>query len=115
MPTQYDDVGEWATGQVPSQGEPALSPAQIEEIVDNVMITLGTLHTDPGTLPGSATVRPRGAFTLPDDLRIYLDNGGLLVYDAGGGFIPSPIVHILKRPQAGGPHTIYEVWIDEES
>jgi len=115
MPTQYEDVGEWASGQSPSQFLPVLSPEQIEQIVDDAFSALGTLHTDPGTLPGSATVRSRGAFTLPDDMRIYLDQGGLLTYDLFGNFTPNSIVNILKRPQADGPHTIYEVWIDEET
>jgi hypothetical protein len=115
MPDQFQDLSEWASGVVPSEGELVLSLAEVEAIVDGVMSTLGELHTDLSDMPGSATSRPRGAFTLPDDLRIYLDNGGLLTYDASGNPVSSGRVHILKRPQADGPHTIYEVWIDEES
>lgn len=110
------DWMDWASGITGAQeDDPLLSREEIETIVDNVVATFGQFHTDPSTIPGTATSRPRGSFDSPNDLRSYLDKGGLLAYDGSGQPIPMPIVHILKITISGRANPIYEVWIDDNS
>lgn len=110
------DWMDWAAGVTgATAGDPLLTRGEIEEIIDGVVGTMGTLHTDPSTIPPSATARPRGAFDSPNDLRNYLQTGGLLGEDEAGGFLPMPIVHILKVSIAGRATPIYEVWIDDNT
>jgi hypothetical protein len=107
---------DWASGITGAQADDLLlSRAEIEVIVDGVMATMGTLHTDPSTLPTSSTARPRGAFADPNDMKQWLEDGGLITYDALGNPVPIPIVNILKQPQPDGDLIIYEVWIDENT
>lgn len=116
MTDQYQQWMDWTSG-VPGavEGDYLLSKTEIEEIVDAVMSTMGTLHTDAATIPTTATARPRGAFADPIDIRQYLDGGGLLTYDELGNPVPIPIVHILKMALPDSDVIIYEVWIDEQS
>lgn len=110
------DWMEWASGITGAgEGDPLLSREDVEQIVDDVVSTFGTLHTSPETLPTTATSRPRGAFDSPNDLRSYLDRGGLLGYSGAGDPVPMPIVHILKVVIPGRANPIYEVWIDENT
>jgi len=107
---------DWATGLTGAdEGDLILSHDEVETIVDGAIGLLGTLHTDPSTLPAGATARPRGAFTDPNDLQHYLNGGGLLSYGEGGETFHSPLVHILKRVAQFDQNIIYEVWIDDQN
>lgn len=110
------DWMDWATGLTGAgQDDPLLSRAEIEQIIDDTVAQMGTFHTDPSTIPATATSRARGAFDSPNDLRSYLDGGGLLAYDDVGEPIKMPIVHLLKVIITGRANPIYEVWIDDET
>lgn len=110
------DWMDWATGLTGAgESDPLLTREEIEDIVDGVIGQMGTFHTDISTIPGTATARPRGAFDSPNDLRSYLDSGGLLGYDSSGAFAPSNIVHVLKVVIPGRSFPTYEVWIDDDS
>lgn len=116
MTDNIQDWMDWASGLTGAGADdPLLSHAEIEGIVDGVVGQMGTLHTDPETLPVTATARPRGAFDSPNDLRHYLESGGLIAYDDTGLTVPMPIVNILKVMITGRKNPVYEVWIDEES
>lgn len=97
------------------EGDLLMSREEIEATVDAVIGTMGEFHTSEGTIPGSASSRPRGQFDSPNDLVAYLEGGGLVQYSDTGTIIPSPIVHLLKIE--AGPHALprYEVWIDDDS
>lgn len=108
------DWMDWAAGLTgATAGDPLLSKTDIEDIIDGVMGGLGTLHTDPATIPSSATARPRGVFDSPNDLKSYLEGGALISYDGSGNPVPNAIVHILKVTLPGRAIPYYEVWIDE--
>jgi len=110
------DWMDWASGLTGAdQGDPLLTHEEIEAIVDNAVSQFGIFHTDPSTIPTTATARPRGAFSDPNDLQHYLNSGGLLSYDELGQPVPSPIVHVLKRNLEFNDDIIYEVWIDDET
>ena len=116
MDDNIQDWMDWVTGLTGAdEGDPLLTHAEITDIVDGVVATLGTLHFDPSTLPATATSRPRGGFSDPNDLIHYLEGGGLLAHAEDGSFLPLPIVHVLKTTRGGSPDIIYEVWIDDET
>lgn len=106
----------WASGITGAQeNDPLLSREEIEDILDGVVGTMGTFHTDSSTIPTTATARPRGVFDSPNDLKSYLESGGLLGVSSTGQPMPSPIVHILKVLIPGRAQPTYEVWIDDET
>lgn len=114
MPDQFDDIQDWATVGG-GEGDPAQSHDEIEAYVDTFFAQLGTLTEDSGDIPGSATSRPRGAFSDFNDMVAYLDSGGLTIYDGSGNLVPNPIIFILKSTPPGFDTSIYEVWIDEDT
>lgn len=110
------DWMDWVTGLTGAgEGDLLLSKAEIEATVDSVISEMGIFHTDESTIPTTATARPRGAFDSPNDLRAYLESGGLLSYSETGTSVANPIVHILKINIVGRANPIYEVWIDDET
>jgi hypothetical protein len=110
------DWMDWVTGLTGAgEADPLLTRQEIEDIVDGVISTLGEFHTDPGTIPGSATSRARGQFDSPNDMVAYLEGGGLVQYSDTGQIIPSPIVHLLKVSPGGRALPRYEVWIDDNT
>lgn len=116
MPDNIQDWMDWATGITGADApDPILTQAEIEAIVDGVVATYGNYHTDPSTLPESATSRPRGIFTDPHDLLNYLADGGLVGFDEFDQPMPLPIVNILKTIAEDSGNIEYEVWIDENS
>ena len=114
MSDQFRDIQDWATTGG-GEGDPAQSEPEIETYVDTFFDQLGTLTDNPADIPGSATARPRGAFTDYNDMFNYLQSGGLTAFSGGGGLIPNPIVYILKQDAPGSDKIIYEVWIDDET
>jgi hypothetical protein len=107
---------DWAAGITgATEGDPLLTKEEIEDIVDGVVSTFGEFHTDPSTIPTTATSRPRGAFDSPNDLKNYLASGGLLGEGSDGSPLPMSIVHILKITIPGRANPIYEVWIDDNT
>ena len=108
------DWMDWAAGITGAgEGDLLLTREEIEAGIDIAVQEMGTLHTDPSTIPGSATARPRGAFSNPNDLEAYLEGGSLLSYDGAGQLIPNPLVHILKTTVSSRAIPVYEVWVDD--
>jgi hypothetical protein len=116
MPENLQNWMDWVTGITGADApDPILTQPEIEAIVDGVVATFGNFHTDPSELPASATSRPRGIFSDPNDLLNYLADGGLVGFDEFDQPLPLPIVHILKTIADDSTNIEYEVWIDEES
>lgn len=114
MSNQFGDIQDWSTiGGV--EGDPAQSESEIEDYVDTFFGQLGVVTDNPADIPGSATSRPRGAFTDFNDMFNYLQSGGLTSYDGTGALINNPIIYILKQDVLGSDKIIYEVWIDDET
>ncbi len=114
MADQFGDIQDWASVGG-GEGDPVEPTADIEDYIDTFFASLGTLTEDSGTIPGTATERPRGAFTDFNDMQQYLDSGGLTIYDGSGNLVPNPIVYIFKSQPTGSTKVIYEVWIDEDT
>ena len=116
MADNIQDWMDWATGITGADApDPILTQAEIEQIVDDVVATYGTFHTDTSTLPETATSRPRGIFTDPHDLLNYLADGGLVGFDEFDAPMPLPIVHIVKTIADDRNNIEYEVWIDDDT
>lgn len=114
MTDQFENFQSWVTGGA-GEGEPALPVDDIQQAMEDDLSALGTLHTDLSNMPETATERPNGTFFDYDDLRQYLDDGGLLLLDGDGLPIPNPIVHIYRFYDEDYDVERYEVYIDEDT
>lgn len=69
-----------------------------EEIQDNITSSLADIANvvdDPEDLPSETSIRPNGFFTDANDLKEYLQNGGLLATDELGDAEPLSFVWIV--------------------
>lgn len=114
MPTQFDNFQDWVTGGG-GEGDPALSTGDIEINMDDDIAMLGTVHTSLDNMPATASARPNGTFYDYDDLKRYLEDGGLVIVDDVEGIIPNPIVHIYKYFNDDYQQIEYEVYIDDQT
>lgn len=76
---------------------------------------LGTVITDPGDIPGTASIRPNGVFTNADDLREYLDQGGLITYDTDEKAVPFSWIYILEAFDEVLQEQTWQVYIDSQT
>lgn len=76
---------------------------------------LGTVVTDEAFLPGTTSIRPNGVFTNADDLREYLDQGGLIAYGSDGKSIPFSWVYILEQFDDVLQENVWQVHIDSDT
>lgn len=114
MPDQFENFQDWVTGGG-GEGDPALPIGDIQQAMEDDLASLGTLHYDLSDMPETATERPNGTFFDYDDLKQYLDDGGLLFLNDIGQPIPNPIVHILRFYDEDYDVEKYEVYIDEDT
>lgn len=115
MTDHSENIQRWAT-EGGGEGDPAASTGDIRDYMEAELQRLGTLHDIEGDIPDTASARPNGIFFDVDDLRQYLESGGLVFVDPITGMdVPNPIVHIYRSVDSYDGTIEYEVYIDEES
>lgn len=91
------------------------TPSEVEDAIDASFVELGEVVTDPGEIPGTASVRPSGSFSDAESAKEYLDRGGLLVVDSAGNVEPIGFVWLLKEFDQVLQQDIWTVYIDEDT
>lgn len=119
LPKPDQSPSEGARDRATEGGTHNINPPQnlsdIQSYSDGEVASLGAFHTDESTLPVASTERFH-TFNSYDDLFDYLANGGLTMFDSGGGTIPNPIVNIVKYVDPDdADYYHYQVWINEDS
>ncbi len=76
---------------------------------------LGTVVTSPASLPVTTSIRPNGVFANADDMREYLDSGGLIAYDTDTTSIPFSWVYILEEFDELLQEPLWTVYIDSNT
>lgn len=87
-------------------------------IADNIAATftdLGTIYTDTGDIPSSASIRAAGAFTDAYAARQYLEGGGLSATDNDGNVVPIGFVYFFQYFDEVLEEDVYEVYIDDDT
>ena len=114
MTTPLERWQDWITGGG-GTGDPAQNVPDIQVSVESFLSQIGTLHADLSDVPASASIRPNGVFSDPNDLMAYLDGGALLFLDEDLNPFPNPIVHIVREFDPDDDSEIYRVYVDENS
>ncbi len=116
MPTEWDETKPEYIRRMADDGLGGLAslPA-IEGSVSDSFDELGNVVSDPGDLPGTATVRPSGSFSDAESAKEYLDRGGLLVVDSAGNVEPIGFVWFLTEFDEVLQMDIWTVYIDEDT
>lgn len=115
MTDHSENIQRWAT-EGGGEGDPAASSSDIRDYIETELQQLGTLHYFEGDIPDTASARPNGVFFDVDDLRQYLESGGLVFIDPITGMnVPNPIVHIYRSVDEDDGSIEYEIYIDDES
>lgn len=91
------------------------SPAEIEAAMEAEFASLGTIISDPISLPSDASIRASGAFTDAQDAQGYLERGGLAVVSGAGDNIPVPFVYFLLIFDEVLQEPVYQTYIRDES
>lgn len=116
MPTEWHETKPEYTRRMADDGLGGLaSLPDVEQAISDSFEELGQVVTIPGDLPGTATIRPSGAFSDAEDAKEYLDRGGLLVVDSLGDVEPIGFVYLLKEFDETLEMYIWTVWIDEDT
>lgn len=87
------------------------------EIIDQIaaeFANMGTVYTDLGDIPSTATMRASGQFASPEDALEYLHRGGLVGSD-GDDVIPLGFVYFYEEFDDTYYENIYTVYIDEDT
>lgn len=87
---------------------------EIEIALDVEYAKFGQVTENIGDLPTDAHIRARGLFTDPQDMREYLERGGL-VSTSGGEYQPLSWVWILKSYSDLLQEYTYQVFIRDTS
>ena len=90
------------------------SPEDIDIALGVEFAKFGQVTENIGDLPTDAHIRARGLFTDPDDMREYLERGGL-VSTSGGEYQPLSWVWILKSYSDLLQEYTYQVFIRDTS
>ena len=112
MTSPFEQFREWVTGGL-GVGDPALSDAEIEAYTDAIIESIAQTYTDDDlAIPANAEFRANGA-ELPSiqDLLFYLSDSTLLVPQAGGGWLRSPVLHVLKVYDSVNDQITYSVYV----
>lgn len=92
--------------------------ASEEEIQDNITSSLDDIVnvvTDSGDLPVTTTIRPNGFFTDANDLKEYLQNGGLLATNESGDAEPLSFVWVVWEFDDVLQQDVALVYIDSDT
>lgn len=91
------------------------SPSEVESRIESDFEQMGTLYTDQGAIPSTATVRESGTFTDPWAAMEYLSNGGLHATDDMGDLVPIGFVYFYQYFDDLLQQDAYVVYIDEDT
>lgn len=115
MPTPISETkAEYARRMADDGGGGLASQAQVEANIEASFSDVANVLTDPGDVPASASVRPAGRFGTADDLKEYLELGGLVASD-GVNTVPMGFVYVLQEYDEIYEQDMYIVYIDEDS
>lgn len=90
------------------------SEAEIETALQSEFPQFGQVITNPGELPGDASIRATGYFTDPDDLKEWLEVGGMYS-TAAGEYVPLSWVWLHEVYDEGLQEYTYQVYIEDDS
>lgn len=99
--------------EAPGGGKATL--AEYQSNVADAFAQMGSIYTDTGDIPSTATVRESGVFTNPYDAMKYLESGGLVASDSSGEVVPIGFVYLYEYYDELLQQTVYKVYIDEET
>lgn len=90
------------------------SDSEVEQNLRDFTSLLGNVVGSPVDIPPDVDIRANGLFTSPDDLREYLERGGLISHD-GTDYQPSPLVYILEEYDGDLGEWTFQVYIANDS
>lgn len=89
--------------------------ATISDNIASSFADLGTIYTDTGDIPSTASVRAAGTFTDSFAARQWLEAGGLVASDNSGNLQPIGFVYFFEYFDDLLEVDAWEVWIDEDT
>lgn len=114
MPDRHETGPEF-TRRIADDGTGNLrSEAAIEQALRDEMGIFAQVDGDLGNFPSDANIRPKGFFTDPEDLREYLELGGL-VATQGGDYIPVTWIWLHEVYDDTLEEWTYQVYIQEDT